>query len=212
MIRLRNPLRGLFGSRASNPAIVIGESPLQYLVWPPGETEEIGPERGKAVRDGIALFTSPHGSYRYVLYKDGEAISALQVVSEDKTHAKIANVYTASAYRRTGAAKMLLDRARRDFTTVVHSKHLTTEGKAWRAGVGNNPGDVDACVLAAFRHARGPAAVRQTNLRTSLGKCGVNPDANALALAGRASSHLAERRWRLPEGQRWVRAGDLRGE
>jgi hypothetical protein len=67
-----------------------------------------------------------------------------------------------------------------------------------------NPGDVDACVVAASR--RGTKEARRARLQA----CGVDPDDTSVT--SRAPSRLAERRWRLPAGQRWVRAGDLRGD
>jgi hypothetical protein len=70
-----------------------------------------------------------------------------------------------------------------------------------------NPGDLDACALTAYQYASSPA-----DHRARLVKCGADPDATTMASVRAASSRLAERRWRLPPGQRWVRAGDLRGE
>ncbi len=70
-----------------------------------------------------------------------------------------------------------------------------------------NPGDVDACMLTAYQYASSPA-----DHRARLQKCGADPDATTMASVRAASARLAERRRRLPAGQRWVRAGDLRGE
>lgn len=112
---------------------------LSYLLADPGEVEQIGPERGARRRDGIARFRSEHGSFRYVLYEDGDPIAALQVVARPPPkrgpwRATIANVYTVPGRRREGLASELLDAARRDFDEVVHSaSDLTSEGSAWKA-------------------------------------------------------------------------------
>lgn len=71
----------------------------------------------------------------------------------------------------------------------------------------SNPGDLDACAMTAYQYASSPA-----DHRARLAKCGADPEATSMAAVRAASARLAERRWRLPAGQRWVRAGDLRGE
>lgn len=112
---------------------------LDVYLKAPGHVPGIGAERGRPPRDGegIAKYVSPHGSYRYVAYVGGEAVSALQVVSRDKKHATIANVYTDPGARRQGWASKLLQKARRDFTTVEHAKeeHVSEEAKRWREKV-----------------------------------------------------------------------------
>jgi len=108
---------------------------LKHLLLPPGATAEIGPEKGRSVTDGIAKYVSPHGSYRYVLYISGQAVSALQVMSRDKKSAQVANVFTAPEFRRQGQAAKLLARARKDFRTVNHSRNLSEEGRAWSQAV-----------------------------------------------------------------------------
>lgn len=126
-----------------------------YVIAPPGETGRVGPERGKPVANGVAKFTSPHGSYRYVWYENGVAVAGIQVMSRDRRNAVIAFVYTAPEQRRKGLAAKLLARARQDFKTIEHSDHLTDLGRAWRAGM--NEGAVPQWVKAA--EARGETFV-----------------------------------------------------
>jgi hypothetical protein len=108
-----------------------------------GNVPGIGPERGVKRFNGISRYTSPHGSYRYVMYVNGTPVSALQVVSRDGVHAKIANVYTVPAERRKRFAETLLMKARTDFNTVEHAdpEMLTSTGKRWRDTVKENPID-----------------------------------------------------------------------
>jgi transposase len=110
-----------------------------YVLQPPGSTRQIGPETGRPVRDGIARFVSPHGSYRYVFYSRGVALAGMQIASRDGKHGTIAFVYTDPGSRRKGLARRLLQRARKDFGKVEHSEHLTDTGQAWKKGLGENP-------------------------------------------------------------------------
>jgi hypothetical protein len=114
-------------------ANLLKDDPMSVTLVGPGRNPAIGPEKGKATINGIAKFTSPYGSVRYLYYVDGVAASALQVVSQDGEHAIIANVYTALAHRRKSLARKLLDRAKKDFS-VEHAKEhsLSDEGRAWR--------------------------------------------------------------------------------
>lgn len=101
----------------------------------PGKAPGVGPERGRRpIGSGIARYTSPHGSTRYVAYIEGAPVSALQVVTRDGVHATIANVFTVPEHRREGWASVLLTRARKDFRSVEHAREdmLSGEGKAWR--------------------------------------------------------------------------------
>lgn len=109
---------------------------LRVYLGGPGNVPGIGPERGKPVVEGCAKYRSPHGSTRYVWYENGGAVAALQVVSRDKKHATIANVYTLPSHRRRGIADLLLGAARRDFKRVEHAdeSQLSAEGRAWRDG------------------------------------------------------------------------------
>lgn len=111
--------------------------PLAVYLLPKGSVPGIGPEKGRVVTNGIATFKDSFGSTRYVSYLQGKAISVLQVVSRDKKHAIIANVYTLPEYRRQGFAEKLLRKARQDFFQVVHAaeNHLSPEGKAFRTSV-----------------------------------------------------------------------------
>ncbi len=108
---------------------------LEYLLGPKGQLPQIGPEEGVAIQDGIARYVSPHGSYRYVFYQHGAAVSALQLVTMDQKTASIANVYTVPNLRGQGLATQLLQAAKKDFPTISHSPHLSDDGAAWKKKV-----------------------------------------------------------------------------
>ena len=122
-------LAGIIGMRM--PVLRRG-NPLTVLL-PPSAHPAIGHESGKAKRQGIGKHVSPHGSTRYLMYQDGEVVAGLQVMSQDGTHAKIANVHTRQDHRRKGYADKLLARAERDFSTVAHADtpHLSDDAKGW---------------------------------------------------------------------------------
>lgn len=97
------------------------EPDLFYLLSPPGKTLQIGPETGEPVNNGIVRYDSPHGSYRYVYYLDGQPVSALQIVSRDKrSGAQVANVFTHPNFRRQQLATQLLQQAQSDFRNIQH--------------------------------------------------------------------------------------------
>ena len=109
---------------------------LWIYLAPRGRVPTIGEERGQLPRgEQIARYDSPHGSVRYVAYHGRRAVSALQVVDRGADRAIIANVYTLPEERRRGWARRLLERARQDFTSVVHSRHLTPLGRRWARAV-----------------------------------------------------------------------------
>lgn len=114
------------------------EPDLRYLLSPAGEARQIGPETqvGRP-EDGSVKFLSPHGSYRYVRYIEGKPVAALQIMSKDGRRGTIANVYTLPEYRRKGIARELLERARRGFESLSHSRDLSTLGALWKGGVEN---------------------------------------------------------------------------
>jgi GNAT superfamily N-acetyltransferase len=97
------------------------EPDLSYLLNPPGAVPQIGEETGEPVNHGIVRYDSPYGSYRYVYYLDGQAVSALQIVSRDKrSGAKVANVFTHPNFRRQQLATQLFQRAQSDFGNIQH--------------------------------------------------------------------------------------------
>lgn len=112
---------------------------LSTLLADRGRYPGVGVEAGRAVRDGIALYRDPYGSFRYVLYDAGEPVGGLQVMSSDGKHAVIANVYVVPSRRRHGVASALLERARRDFKSVRHAddQHLSEAGRAFAQAVPN---------------------------------------------------------------------------
>jgi GNAT superfamily N-acetyltransferase len=115
---------------------------LGYLLNPPGALS-IGPET--AVRKSPSVFRLDSSrpvsgrahSYRYVSYRAGKAVSALQVIGTLGGTAKIEAVYTVPDYRRMGLAAELLTTARQDFKKVKHSFFRSKAGSAWKAKVGN---------------------------------------------------------------------------
>ena len=111
-------------------------SDLSYLLK--SKVSQIGDEKVVyETPNGICKYVSQEGSYRYIYKINGQAISALQVVSRDGKNAIVANVFTLPEYRRQKIAKKLLLHARSDFQTVEHSPiELTDLGKAWRKGIG----------------------------------------------------------------------------
>ena len=129
----------ILGPVAVRPLVTeeVAEPDLSYLLAPSGRTRAIGHEDGpEPPTDGIARYRSPHGSYRYVYYVDGVAVSALQVMTRDKRYGRVANVWTAPQARRHGYATALLQQARRDLKTVEHSDDLSTDAVAWVGRVG----------------------------------------------------------------------------
>src|SRR5580658_2185830 len=123
----------------------LAEPDLSYLLGARGTVRAIGHEDGpEPPSDGIARYRSPEGSYRYVYYVDGAAISALQVMTRDKRTARVANVWTARQARRRGYASALLQQARRDFRKVEHSDDLSSDAAAWveRVGEATAPPDL----------------------------------------------------------------------
>lgn len=105
----------------------------KLLLSDPGKFPLAGPEKGKRVYDGISQYVSPYGSYRYVRYVDGVAVSALQVMSRDGIAGQAANVYTKPEFRRKGYAAELWKHARRNFRSLVQApeKDRTQDGMAW---------------------------------------------------------------------------------
>lgn len=92
---------------------------LSYLLNPPGQVPYIGPETGEPVNHGIARFEDPYGSHRYVMYQNGQAVAAIQVVSKDRrSGAHLANVFTHPDHRRERYATQLLRQAQSDFRSI----------------------------------------------------------------------------------------------
>lgn len=136
------------------------EADLRYLLLPAGKSQQIGAERGRAVSDGIAVYRSrsPQGSARYVMYRSGEPIAALQVMAIETPgipaqrdrggQAVVANVYTVPSERRKKHASVLLQRAREDYDNVWHSSSLTDAGAKWARATSSLPSRSDDNPLA----------------------------------------------------------------
>jgi hypothetical protein len=114
------------------------EYDLSAYLAPAGKAPGIGPEKTFRLGDGVTLYTSPHGSFRYVLFASGKPVSVVQVVSAPLSNeATVSNVYTVPEKRRTGATKKLMKFVRKDFDEVLAPpKHLRSEdGDAWASGM-----------------------------------------------------------------------------
>jgi GNAT superfamily N-acetyltransferase len=113
-------------------------SSFEVYLLGPGEVKSIGPETGKRPKNGIGRYRCIYGSVRYVLYVNGNPVSALQCVSDGSGEAFVANVFTLPAHRRMGHARRLLKRARRDFQVVKHSPNraCSYQGIRWKRAVG----------------------------------------------------------------------------
>lgn len=107
------------------------ETNLSYLLLPRGKTHQIGAEKGRIKTNGIARYDSPHGSYRYVMYKKGEAVAALQIMYRTGGKALVSNVFVKKENRRKGYATALLKKAKKDFGKVNLSKGRSKLGAAW---------------------------------------------------------------------------------
>ena len=113
---------------------------METLLGAPGEVAMIGAETlvGRTVTAGIEVVhtSSAQGSVRYVAHVDGVPSAVLQLVTMDGSVALISNVFTVPERRRTGLARMLLERARVDRDRVVHGTHLSDDGAAFARAVG----------------------------------------------------------------------------
>jgi len=98
------------------------------LLKPKGQTANIGFEKGAVKKDGIAKFTSPNGSTRYVMMDGGEPVSALQIMSRDGKDGVISNVFTLPSNQKKGFASKLMSKAKKDFKSIKHSDELTEQG------------------------------------------------------------------------------------
>lgn len=126
--------------RVVQPTTYENESPdLSYLLGKPGEIPQIGPESVRqSTTNGVSIYQSPHGSFRYVCMRDNKPIAALQVVTMDGEMASIANVWTSPDHRRQGLATELLKTAKEDFAVVKHhddvtDSELSDDAKQWKS-------------------------------------------------------------------------------
>jgi ribosomal protein S18 acetylase RimI-like enzyme len=125
----------MFETRFAPTSGIADDSSMQDLLADVGHSQMMGAERGKLKPDGISRLKNEHGATRYVFTKDGMAVAALQIVSRDGVVGRIANVYTLPEARRNGLARRLLNVARRDYDTILHSDDLTQDGAAWASSV-----------------------------------------------------------------------------
>jgi len=113
------------------------EAAMMELLAPCSQSRSIGEEVpvnkvartfGQNGEDGIALFRSPFGSFRFVFIEDGQALGALQVMQSKPGHEVAANIFVLPEVRRRGIAKNLLQAARKKFKTIQYGPDLTEEG------------------------------------------------------------------------------------
>lgn len=121
------------------PTMMESAPDLSYLLGGPGKLPQIGPESVlQSTTNGISIYVSPHGSYRFLYMKNNMPIAALQVVTMDGQNASIANVWTDPEYRRKGLATQLLNAAKEQFAVVKHhddvtDSELSDDGKQWKS-------------------------------------------------------------------------------
>ena len=115
------------------------EAAMMELLAPCSQSRSIGEEipANKAARafvgngkDGIALFRSPQGSFRFVFIKDGQALGALQVMQAKPGHEVAANIFVLPEARRRGVAQALFGAAHEKFQALRYSTDLTNDGAA----------------------------------------------------------------------------------
>lgn len=107
------------------------EPAMRDLLAPRGMSRSIGQESGRAAPDGIAKFTSPFGSTRYVYSKAGKPLAVVQVMSSDGKSGRVVNAYTDASARRQGLGAALVAQARQDFKTLDFSDDLSPDGAAF---------------------------------------------------------------------------------
>ena len=127
-------------------ALHLGDFELAWLLLPPGETDQIGPdEQGHEVADGIAVYRTTvvrpswpgeRSCRRYVYFVKGEAVSALHVSDRTASMGVVVNVWTDPAHRRRGLASKLFKRAKQDYVQITHSADQSPDGALWSRSLG----------------------------------------------------------------------------
>jgi GNAT superfamily N-acetyltransferase len=112
---------------------------LAYLLAARGMVSQIGPETGRTPRDGVAVWRSPHGSVRYVVFEHGVAWAAIQVMSSAPGVGHVANAFTHPRARRQGLGRTLVARARHDFPQLTFGTDRSDDGAGFVRGLGENP-------------------------------------------------------------------------
>jgi hypothetical protein len=122
---------GITVSQPFTPNTGAGTDIMLDLLEPKGESKNIGAEKGKVTSNGCSVFVNDCGSTRYVFSKDGQAISALQIVSKDGKTGTIASVITHKDHQNQGHASRLFNTASKDFDHIKHNDDLTKAGAAF---------------------------------------------------------------------------------
>ncbi len=109
-------------AKENKVSIPQGNEELKYLLNDKGAIDFIGHEIGKKQKNGISVYKTDNGSYRYVKYENEIPLSAIQIMSKDGKKGEIANVYTVPKLRQKGYATELLNKAKQDFENIKHSE------------------------------------------------------------------------------------------
>lgn len=104
------------------------QSGFSTILNPRSQCPYTGKESVQILDNGVKLFIDPTGSERYVMYLNGRAVSALQIMVKDQT-AVVANVITDKKHRRKGFATIVWNEAKKRHSVINHSQSLSEEGK-----------------------------------------------------------------------------------
>lgn len=85
----------------------------------------------KCFEDTVRCYKTKEGdSYRFVMYVDNKAVSALQIMVGNGT-ATAANVFTVKEYRRKGFSKIVFQEALKHFRHIQFSNNRSQDGKRY---------------------------------------------------------------------------------
>lgn len=104
---------------------------FETILNPRSQCPYTGKETVKILDNNVKLYADEeNGSYRFVMYKKGRSISALQLMKRpDKDIVVVANVLTVKQHRRKGYAKIVWNEAKKLFPIIQHSSNLSEDGK-----------------------------------------------------------------------------------
>lgn len=90
-------------------------------------------EKVKHLSPTVSLHSDKFGSHRFVKHDgQGNAISAIQVMSKDKGHGHVANAYTHKDHRRQGHGSELIQHAKKNFKkSLTFSDDRSGDGAAF---------------------------------------------------------------------------------
>lgn len=102
---------------------------FESILQPRSRCSYTGKETVQILDNGVKLFKDENGSERYLMYKNGKAVSALQLMVRRGKVVYVANVITVSQHRRKGYAKILWNEAKKIHPVIFHSTNLSEDGK-----------------------------------------------------------------------------------